>query len=392
MMKVTDTVFNVGVYDATLDLFEGQYPLKEGVTYNSYVILDDQIAILDTVDQRAIEEWLAHLDCLLADRQPSYLIVSHMEPDHGAGLERLVEKYPDITIVGNAKTFQMIDQFFTFAKPYQRLLVKEGDELVLGRHTLQFILAPMVHWPEVMMSYEKQEKILFSADAFGTFHDSSRAWIEEARRYYCNIVGKYGMQVQTVLKKAAKLDFETICPLHGPVLKDDLSGYLRAYQLWSTYTPEKNGVLLACASIHGHTWAAVESLKSQLEMQDDEVEVVDLNRVDVSEAVAKAFQYDRLVLAASSYDGGVFTPMADFLTHLKSKNFQRRCVGLIQNGSWAPSAAKTMQSLLEGMKEMEILEPVVTIKGALKPEQQSDLERLAKHLMTCGCQGEDCAS
>ena len=388
-MYVTDSIFYAGVYDKDLDLFEGQYPLKMGVTYNSYVVIDDKIAVMDTVDQRAEKEWLDNLEKILQGRTPDYLVVSHMEPDHGAGVQVLCEKYPGVKIVGNAKTFQMIDQFFEGKIQAERIAVKEGDQLSLGKHTLTFIMAPMVHWPEVMMSYETSEKILFSADAFGTFA-SEEDWVIEARRYYANIVGKFGMQVQNVLKKTAKLDIKKICPLHGPVLEESIEQCERYYQLWSSYMPEESGVLIACASIYGHTMAAAEYLKEQLEKAGETVIVQDLCRTDVSEAVANAFCYDRLILAASSYDGGVFPPMAEFLQHLQAKNFQKRTVGLIQNGSWAPTAAKAMQQTLESLKAMEILAPVVTIKGSLNEDSKAALRDLAEAVLDGGCKDETC--
>lgn len=389
-MTQTNAIFEVGFNDQTLDLFEGQYPLKNGVTYNSYIIMDDKIAIMDTVDIRAKETWLKNISEVLRDGQPDYLVVSHMEPDHGACLKVLLERYPQMTVVGNVKTFQMIHQFFEFTQPIKELVVKDGDLLDLGHHTLQFIMAPMVHWPEVMMSYEKQDKVLFSADAFGTFNDANEGWLKEARRYYTNIVGKYGMQVQNVLKKVSKLEVEAIYPLHGPVLKAPLAQYIRYYQLWSSYTPEQDGVLIVCASIHGHTQKAVQYLKEILERAGETVIIHDLRKTDLSEVVADAFCYDRLVLAASSYDGGVFSPMEDFLHHLKNKNFQNRTVALIQNGSWAPSAARAMTMVLEQMKAIEILNPIVTIKGAMKAADQVAMQNLADQLFEEGCQGENC--
>lgn len=389
-MNVTESIINVGAYDKDLDLFEGQYPLRHGVTYHSYVILDQKIAILDTVDQRAQSEWLEHLEKVLNEKVPDYLIVSHMEPDHGACIQVLCEKYPEITIVGNVKTFMMIDEYFELPQTTQRLVVKEGDTLKLGHHILQFIMAPMVHWPEVMMSYEKTNQILFSADAFGTFEDENGEWLPEARRYYTNIVGKYGIQVQNVLKKAATLEIAKICPLHGPILEADLEKYMRYYQLWSTYTPEESGVLIACASIYGHTMEAALELKKLLEEAGETVVLYDVCRTDPAEIIADMFRYDRLVLAASSYDGGVFAPMETLIAHMKGKNLQNRCIGFIENGSWAPSAYRTMKASLDTMKNMEYVEPVVTIKGAMKEKDCQLLKELAQNICKGGCQNEIC--
>lgn len=390
-LKITESIYAVGVYDRDLDLFEGQYPLKKGVTYNSYVIMDEKIAIMDTVDLRAKDEWLKHLDDVLQNRQPDYLIISHIEPDHGACIDVLCEKYPQMQVVGNSKTFQMMHQFFDFTQPPKEIVVKEGDTLSLGQHTLQFLMAPMVHWPEVMMSYEIHQQILFSADAFGTFA-SDEAWDVEARRYYYNIVGKYGMQVQNLLKKLDRLQItiNKICPLHGPVLEKDLESYLYKYQMWSTYQPETCGVLIACASIHHHTMRACEYLKSLLEEQGETIEVIDLCRADVSMAVAKAFMVDRLVLAASSYDNSVFPAMTTFLHHLQSKNYQNRQIALIENGSFAPSANKAMKAILNEMKQITILNPEITIRGRMKETTKEEMKGLVESLLEGGCQDEIC--
>lgn len=389
-MNITDSIFYVGVNDQDLDLFEGQYPLKQGVTYNSYLIMDDKITIMDTVDRRKQTQWLKNLEDILDGQEPDYLVVSHMEPDHGACVQVLTEKYPDIQLVGNIKTFQMIDEYFELAPSVCRVQVKEGETLNLGHHTLQFMMAPMVHWPEVMMTYIQEDQILMTADAFGTFNDNDHPWVEEGRRYYTNIVGKYGLQVQNVLKKVKTLDIQMICPLHGPVLKDDLSQYLRYYQLWSSYEPEDSAVLIACASIHGNTMETVHELKVELEKQGEKVIVRDLCREDVSEVVADAFRYDRLVLASSSYDGGMFCPMEQFLHHLKSKNFQNRSVAFIQNGTWAPSATKAMKDILDSMKKMTYLEPEITIRGAMKKTDQDTLKILCQAIMEGGCKDEVC--
>lgn len=380
---ISDTVLYIGVNDKTLDLFESQYAVPSGVSYNSFVILDDKIAVMDTVDARATEQWFANLEQALAGEPVSYLVVSHMEPDHAANISRFVEQYPEAQIVGNAKTFAMIDQFFDVDLTGRKVEVKEGSTLELGHHTLQFFMAPMVHWPEVMVTYEHREKLLFSADAFGKFGtlDTEEEWTEEAARYYLNIVGKYGMQVQSLLKKTAALDIKMLCPLHGPVLKDDLGFYFGKYHGWSTYQPEKHGVLVAFASIHGNTAAAARHMAELLkERGEREVEVIDLARTDMSLAVRKAFCYDRMVLAAATYDGGIFPCMEEFLMHLKSKNYQKRTVGLIENGSWAPLANRAMRSILEGMRDVQVVEPMVTVKSALHGDAAGAMERLADGL------------
>ena len=384
-MMITDDVIYVGAEDKTLDLFESQYPVPEGVTYNSYVILDEKTAVMDTVDNRATGQWLDQIKNALGERKADYLIVSHMEPDHAANLARFTELYPEAVIVGNAKTFPSIRQFFHMDLDGRTLLVKEGDVLSLGRHALQFFMAPMVHWPEVMVTYDQTEKILFSADAFGTFGVDSgvkEQWTEEAARYYLNIVGKYGVQVQSLLKKAAGLDIRMICPLHGPVLREDLGFYLEKYQTWSSYEPEKHGILIAVASIHGNTRAAAEELAKMLrERGEEQVEVLDLTRTDASYAVRKAFAYDRMVLAAATYDAGVFPCMEAFLSHLKSKNYQKRTVALVENGTWAPMAAKAMRAEVESMKQMTVAEPVVTIRSVLNEESRNDMAQLAGNLV-----------
>lgn len=383
-MKITDDILYIGVKDRDLDIFESQYPIPDGVTYNSYMILDEKTAILDTVDKRASEAWFSNVKEALGERKPDYLIVSHMEPDHAANIGQFVKDYPGTVIVGNAKTFPMIKQFFDMNPEGRTLVVKEGDTLSLGRHTLQFFMAPMVHWPEVMVTYEQSEKILFSADGFGTFGVDSglkEQWAGEAARYYLNIVGKYGVQVQALLKKAAGLDISMICPLHGPVLKEDLGFYLEKYKIWSSYKPEEHGVLVAVASIHGNTMAAAEELAQRLRDEgENHVEVLDLARTDVSYGVQKAFYYDRLVLAASTYDGGVFPCMEEFLLHLKAKNYQKRTVALMENGSWAPGAARVMQGILESMKQITRIEPIVTIRSALNHDSRQVMRELAQNL------------
>ena len=381
---ITDSILYVGVDDKAIDLFESQYEVPNGISYNSYVILDEKVALMDTVDSRATEEWLDNLDKALDGRSIDYLVVSHMEPDHAGNIKNLIDRYPEMKIVGNAKTFAMIPQFFDVDITDRTVSVKEGDALSLGKHTLQFFMAPMVHWPEVMVAYEQSEKILFSADGFGKFGalDTDEAWTCEARRYYFNIVGKYGAQVQALLKKAATLDIQMICPLHGPILKEDLGYYIGKYDIWSKYEPEDEGVFIAYASIHGNTAKAAKKLAEMLEEKGAKrVAIADLARDDMAEAVEDAFRHDKLVLACSTYDGGLFPCMEDFLSHLKSKNFQKRTVALMENGTWAPMAAKKMREYLEGMKEITICEPVVTIKSAMKEETLKVMEELAKKLV-----------
>lgn len=384
MEKVTEDIMNIGVNDREITLFEGQYEVEKGMAYNSYVILDEQVVVMDTVDPRATEEWLKNLDEALGSRKVDYLVIQHMEPDHGGSIMRLIERFPDMKLVGNAKTFQMVQQFFDITLGDKIVTVKEGDTLPVGKHTLQFFMAPMVHWPEVMVTYEQTDKVLFSADGFGKFgtRDADEDWTCEARRYYINICGKYGMQVQALLKKAAALEIETICPLHGPVLSENLEYYINKYQIWSSYEPEDEGVLIACASIHGHTMKAAEKMKEILEQKGaKKVVIADLTRDDIHEAVEDAFRYSHLVLAAASYDAGVFPPMEDFLNRLKAKNYQKRTVGIIENGSWAPTAARSMKALLEGAKALTFAETVVTIKSALKAENIPQLEALASELL-----------
>lgn len=382
---ISEHIRYIGTDDKTLDLFEGQYIVPEGVSYNSYLIIDERIAILDTIDIRCTEEWLANLECELRGRKPDYIIVSHMEPDHAASLHTLVERYPEITIVGNSKTFAMIEQFFEALPACSRLTVKDGDTLSLGSHTLQFITAPMVHWPEVMTTYEQSEKVLFSADAFGKFgaldcYDGD--WDCEARRYYFNIVGKYGAQVQILLKKVAPLDIRTIAPLHGPILRDNLCRYIDKYDTWSSYRPESEGVFIACASIYGNTAKAARALAEILEAKGaKKVAFADLTRDDMAEAVEDAFRYDRLVVAASTYDGCIFTPMEQFLAQLAHKNFQKRRVAIVENGTWAPAAGRLMRELLEAMKEVEICEGTATIRSAFRPCDRFALEALADELL-----------
>ena len=383
-VTITDSILYVGVDDKTIDLFESQYEVPNGISYNSYVILDEKVALMDTVDARGTEEWLDNLEKALDGRSIDYLVVSHMEPDHAGNIKNLIDRYPDMQIVGNAKTFAMIPQFFDVDITERSVIVKEGDTLSLGKHTLQFFMAPMVHWPEVMVAYEQSEKILFSADGFGKFGalDTDEAWTCEARRYYFNIVGKYGAQVQALLKKAATLDVQMICPLHGPILKQDLGYYIGKYDIWSKYEPEDEGVFIAYASIHGNTAKAAKKLAEMLsEKGAKRVAIADLARDDMAEAVEDAFRHDKLVMASSTYDGGLFPCMEDFLSHLKAKNFQKRTVALMENGSWAPMAAKKMREYLEGMKEITICEPIVTIKSAMKEETLKVMEELVEKLV-----------
>ena len=387
--KVTDTILGIGVDDTTLDLFESQYPVPTGVSYNSYVILDEKVAVMDTVDARATDSWKENLTEALNGRTPDYLVVSHVEPDHAANVAALAAQYPAMQVVGNAKTFAFLDQFFgpDFVAADRRLTVKEGDTLPLGSHCLTFAFAPMVHWPEVMVSYESSEKVLFSADGFGRFgavarFDEKADWASEARRYYLNIVGKYGPQVQALLKKAAALDIQTICPLHGPVLTGDLSRYFELYNTWSSYEAEEpEKILVASASIHGHTRAAAHAMADKLRAGGAKVVEIDLTRVDVSYAVTEAFRCGKMVLACATYDGFLFPPMENLLAHLKTKNFQKRTVALMENGTWAPMAAKLMRAELEGMKNITLCENVVTLRSAMNDASAAQMDALAAELL-----------
>ena len=384
MIKVTDSIKYIGVNDRDIDLFESQYIVPNGIAYNSYVILDEKIAVMDTVDARKTNEWFENLEKELGGKEPDYLVISHMEPDHAANIQLFAEKYPSATLVGNAKTFAMLPQFFDIDEAVEKLTVKEGDTLSLGSHTLTFIMAPMVHWPEVMVSYESSEKVLFSADGFGKFGalDCDEDWACEARRYYFNIVGKYGTPVQTLLKKAAALDIQIICPLHGPILSENLGYYINLYDIWSSYGVEAEGVFVAYASIHGNTEKAAFKMKEILEAKGcKKVPIADLSRDDIAEAVEDAFKYGKMVLLAASYDGGVFPPMEAFLHHLKSKAYQNRTVALVENGSWAPSANRTMASVLEPMKNVSICENKVTIMSTMKDADIEAMEALADEIL-----------
>ncbi len=378
-VKISENVKFIGVDDKDLEIFESQYP-TEGISYNSYIIFDEKIAIMDTVDERKIDCFLENVKNALGDKKPSYLIIQHMEPDHTSGIAKLADMYPELTLVGSAKTGQMIPQFFEKDYSDRFMAVKEGDKLSLGSHTLNFIMAPMVHWPEVMVTYEESEKILFSADAFGTFSalENNEEWIADASHYYFNIVGKYGAQVQALLKKASALDIKVVAPLHGPVHKDDIPFIIEKYNTWSSYLPDRSGIFMPYASIHGNTKKAVLEFAKELEAVGENVVTMDLTDEDVSEAVEQAFLYDRMILAACSYDGELFPPMNDLLHHLKIKNFQNRTVGIIENGSWAPIAAKKMKEYLESMKNITILDPVISLKSTRKPSNNEAFEALKK--------------
>lgn len=384
--ELIEGIFYIGVNDKTLDLFESQYPITNGISYNSYVIIDDKIAIIDTIDKRATNDWLSNLANILQDKEPYYLIVSHMEPDHAANIGNLIEKYRNIKIVSNIKTFDMIDQFFPYLNlnDEQKIIIKENEELSLGKHILKFLMAPMVHWPEVMVTYEKVNKILFSADAFGKFGtlDTNEEWIEEARRYYINIIGKYGAQVQALLKKTNLLDIQSIYPLHGPVLTDNIKYYIDKYNTWSLYSPEDKGVFIAYTSVYGNTKEAAEKLKDILNSKGIErIVITDLSRTDISKAVENAFRYDHLVLATTTYDAGIFPVMENFISHLISKNYQNRKIGIIENGSWAPIAANKIKAMFESSKNLTFVNPVVSIKSALNKDTLKTIEELADSLL-----------
>ncbi len=382
-MNVTKDVVYAGVEDKEIELFESQYEVPDGVTYNSYVIFDEKIAVMDTVDGRKTGEWMEKLRGILGAAKPDFLVISHVEPDHAGSVDAFLEAYPETEVVGNAKTFQFLSQFFPqWRERIHKVTVAEGEVLTLGKHSLQFFMAPMVHWPEVMVSYDRTDRILFSADGFGTFGTDClpEDWACEARRYYVNIVGKYGAMVQTLLKKAGALDIGIICPLHGPVLNQNLGYYLEKYDIWSSYRPEDKGVLVAYASIHGHTAKAARRAAELLAEKGEKVEIYDLARDDMSEAVEGAFRYDRMLLASATYDGGLFPCMEDFLAHLKSKGYQKRTVALMENGTWAPMAAKCMRQALEGMKEVTVLPDVVSIKSAPDENTWEELAKLVGKL------------
>lgn len=380
--NVTDSVIYTGCDDKTLDLFEGQYVIPNGVSYNSYIVMGEKTVVMDSVDKRAAGEWLNNLETALSGKQPDYLVISHMEPDHGGSLESFIKKYPNTKIVGNAKTFVFFKQFFNMDITDKTVVVKDGDELDLGGRSLKFIFAPMVHWPEVMMTYDSKDKILFSADAFGKFGalDTDEDWACEARRYYMNIVGKYGAQVQAALKKAAALDIAAICPLHGPVIKENIAYYVNKYDIWSSYKPEDEGVTVVYGSIYGGTAKAAEKLAEIIRAKGVKASVFDLARDDMAEAIEDSFRYGRLVVASVTYDGGLMPCVEDYLHHLKIKSFQSRRVGFIENGTWAPMAGKLIKAYFEGMKNITVCENNVTIKSALKDE--TALEKLAEDILS----------
>lgn len=382
-MKIADEIYHIGISNNNLELFESQYALQNGMSYNSYVIKDEKNVILDTIDEGVTNEWEDKLQEILGAEEAEYLIVSHMEPDHAYNIGKLAEKYPNMKIVGNQFTFNILTNFFKISNLEERkIVVKEGDTLDIGKHKLQFFMAPMVHWPEVMITYELTEKMLFTADAFGKFGSLNVEddWVTEARRYYFGIVGKYGAQVQALLNKLGDVEVNTICPLHGPVLKENLAYYLDKYKTWSAYLPEEEGVYIACASIYGNSLRAAREMEKRLKDKGVNVVLDDLTTTEWSEAVANAFRYSRVLLVASSYNAGVFPPMRRLLDNLKERNYQNRKVGIMENGSWAPSAGKTMRDKLAEMKDIEVLEPMVTIKSVLKDENMEAMERLAEQL------------
>lgn len=384
MNKITNDIYYIGVNDHELDLFEGQYDVPNGMAYNSYMIADEKIAVFDTVDGNFTDQWLGNMAEVLGDRKPDYLIVQHMEPDHSANIKKFLEKYPETTIVGNSKTFTMIDNFFEGLTIANKLEVKEGEKLSLGKHELSFVFAPMVHWPEVMFTYDSKDKMLFSADAFGKFGalDVEEDWACEARRYYFGIVGKYGAQVQGVLKKAAALDIQTICPLHGPVLKENLGYYLGLYNTWSSYGVESEGIFIAYTSVYGNTKKAAELLKEKLEAKGcPKVAIADLAREDMAESVEDAFRYGKLVIATTTYNADIFPFMKHFILDLTERNYQNRTIGIIENGSWAPLAAKTVKAMFEKSKNITFTDTIVSIKSAVKAANIAEIDALADELM-----------
>ena len=383
-MKITDTIKYVGVNDHQIDLFEGQYKVPNGMSYNSYVILDEKTAVMDTVDANFTHEWLDNIQQVLGERKPDYLIIQHMEPDHAANIANFMKVYPDTTVVSNKKAFGMMQNFFDLDLENQKIVVDNGSSLSLGTHNLTFVFAPMVHWPEVMVTYDSTEKVLFSADGFGKFGalDVEEPWDDEARRYYIGIVGKYGVQVQNLLKVAATLDIQVICPLHGPVLTEDLGHYIRLYDTWSSYTPEDDGIVIAYTSVYGHTKAAVQQLADKFRSKGcPNVVVYDLARDDMSQALSDAFRYSKLVLATTTYNASIYPFMNDFITRLVEHNFQNRTVGLIENGTWAPTAAKVMRNSLEPCKNLTVLDPVVTVRSAMNAQSAAQLAELAAQLV-----------
>lgn len=381
--KISESIKYIGANDDELKVFENQYDLPNGMAYNSYLIKDEKVVVMDTIDRRKTDEWLRNLENELQGRNVDYLVISHLEPDHAGSIKIFLDKYPETTIIGNNKTFEMLPQFFDINQDIKKIVVKEGDTLNIGKHTLTFIMAPMVHWPEVMVTYEQTEKVLFSADAFGKFGiiEDNDDWACEARRYYFGIVGKFGVPVQTLLNKAKKLDIKTICPLHGPVLKENLEYYINKYDIWSSYKPEDEGILIVCASIYGHTMEAAKKLEEILKEKGvEKVVLTDLANDDIDEAVEDAFRYSKVVLAASSYNSRVFPPMEHFLNKLKDRNYQNRTMAIIENGSWSPSAAKAMKEIVSNMKNINLLDTTITIKSAMKESNVKELEQLADEL------------
>ena len=376
--NITEEIKYIGVDDKELDLFENQYALKNGMSYNSYLIKDEKTVIMDTVDKRKTDEWLNNLEIALDGRNPDYLVISHLEPDHSGSIGKLLAKYPEIKIISNEKVFNMFPQFVDFNIENKKVVVKEGDTINLGKHILHFFMAPMVHWPEVMVTYEETKKILFSADAFGKFStiDTDEPWIDEARRYFINIVGKYGMQVQALLKKASNLEIKTICPLHGPILNDNLSYYFNLYDKWSKYEPEEDGILIVCGSLHGNTYEAAKEFEKDLKEKGNNVKLIDVAKTPTSNIVPEAFKYSKLCIACVTYNMNIFPAMDSFMHLLKEKNYQNRKVGIIENGSWAPNAAKIIKEFFSTMKNIEILEPIVTIKTRLNDESRIEMKKL----------------
>lgn len=383
-VTITDSIIYIGADDKDIRLFESQYEVPNGMAYNSYLIKDEKNVVLDTIDKKVTNTWLENLEKALEGESVDYLVVSHLEPDHAYNIGLLAEKYPNMKIVGNSMTFTMLPNFFDIDLTDRQVVVKEGDTLNIGKHTLQFFMAPMVHWPEVMVTYEQTEKVLFTADGFGKFGalDTEEDWDCEARRYYFGIVGKYGVQVQALLKKVATLDIKMICPLHGPILKENLEYYIDKYNIWSSYTPEDDGILIACASIYGNTLEAAKKLKEILEEKGaKKVVLTDLVKEDMAEAVEDAFRYDKVILAASSYNAGVFVPMEQFLYKLRERNYQNRKIAIIENGSWAPSAGKSIRNILQEMKDINIVEQSITIKSTMKQETIEQMQKLADNML-----------
>ena len=378
IFDVTDTVKYIGVDDKEMDLFENQYILKNGISYNSYLINDEKIVVMDTVDRRKTDEWLHNLEEALNGRKPDYLVISHLEPDHSGSIGNILKKYPDMKIISNEKVFSMLPQFIDDNIEERKVVVKEGDCINTGKHNLTFIMAPMVHWPEVMMTYDKTDKILFSADAFGKFGtlDTKEDWIDEARRYFLNIVGKYGMQVQNVLKKASSLEINIICSLHGPILKENLEYYINLYDIWSKYDYEEEGTLIVCGSLHGNTLEIAQKLEKDLKDKGENVTLIDISRTPIPDVIPLAFKYSKMVIACATYNMNMFPAMDSFLRLLKEKNFQKRKIGIIENGSWAPNSAKCIKEILSKMKEIEIVEPIVTVKTRLDEESSNKLKQL----------------